>query len=103
MRRVGEITSDPVLSLTVSSEKSDPRFMDPDQWVTSRLAANTFVSTAEIKNAIIRVERGVTEELETLTLNEDYLQSTGRVAQLRVIQAGYRLADVLREGVSVDW
>lgn len=43
------------------------------------------------------VSRGLVDKPEVLDLPEDYLRNAGRVAQIRAVEAGYRLAGVWKE------
>ena len=71
--------------------------MLPKQWVIeSRNAARQAVYTPEVMSPIQANARGMSEDLETINLSEEYLKNAGEVARIRAAQAGHRLAEVWR-------
>jgi hypothetical protein len=60
----------------------------------SHALATDHVYTKEVLDALRRMEAaGAVEEI---SLSEDYLKAGGHIAERRVVQAGYRLAELLR-------
>jgi hypothetical protein len=71
--------------------------LDPLVWLgESRKAAIEHVYTSEVLDPMNIVSRGIAEKPETLELSEQYLKNAGRVAQVRAVEAAYRLAGVWR-------
>lgn len=62
----------------------------------SHLLALTATYDPEIMIALRKAEASGAATAEPLTLSEDYLKMGGRLAERRVIQAGYRLGAVLK-------
>ena len=67
----------------------------------SRKAAIENVYAPEVLDSLSIVSRGIAEKPETVELSDAYLKNAGRVAQVRAVEAAYRLAglwkDCLRE------
>lgn len=71
--------------------------MKPSQWVVeSRNAAIQAVYTPEVMSPIRANARGMSDQLESINLSEQYLKNAGEVARIRAAQAGYRLSEVWR-------
>jgi hypothetical protein len=99
-RRVVEITSEPTNTLAGLYAVDGPEDLDPATWLSeSRAAAVLYVYSPQVIDAVNAVERGLVTEFTTLTVPDDYLTMAGRVAQLRAAQAGYRFAEIMREGL----
>ena len=56
--------------------------------------ANDYVYTQEVLDALRKMEAaGAVEEI---SLSEEYLKAGGHIAERRVVQAGFRLAELLK-------
>lgn len=99
-KRVLEITSDKELMKEAGLAMAGDDAIDPQRWLEeSRAIAVEHVYTGDVTQAFIPVQRKLTDKVETIDLTEGYLKNAGRVAQIRAIQAGHRLAAVLRESL----
>lgn len=96
-REVFEINDD---DRYVAKAEAGADNLDPMEWLEeSREYSRRFAYTAEVLAPIRAVAEGKAESVPTLQLSEEYLKRAGTVARIRVIQAGYRLAEVWREGL----
>jgi hypothetical protein len=94
-RRFAEITSSPQLTEIGKIAVSIPGGLNPLVWLgESRKAAIENVYTAEVLDSLSVVSRGIAEKPEVLDLSESYLKNAGRVAQVRAVEAAYRLAEI---------
>lgn len=94
-KRVYEISSDIAMKAAGEQAADDASNLDPEVWLTeSRKYAREYVYTPTILNSIQAVERELTKEMTPITLPEQYLTTSGAVAQLRASQAGHRLARI---------
>jgi hypothetical protein len=94
-RRFAEITSSPQLTEIGRIAVSIPGGLDPLVWLgESRKAAIEHVYTQEVLHPMNIVARGIAEKPEVLDLSESYLKNAGRVAQVRAVQAAYRLSEI---------
>lgn len=70
--------------------------LDEKAWLDeSHVLAKSQVYTDEVLIALRRME-AVGDSVEPIGLSEDYLKAGGRVAERRVVEAGYRLGAVLK-------
>ena len=100
-RRFAEITSSPQLTEIGRIAVSIPGGLDPLVWLGgSRKAAIEHVYTPEVLDAMNIVRRGIAEKPEVLDLSEGYLKNAGRVAQVRAVEAAYRLAEVWKNCIT---
>ena len=94
-RRFAEITSSPQLTEIGRIAVSIPGGLEPLVWLgESRKAAIEHVYTPEVLDPMNIVARGIAEKPEVLDLSEGYLKNAGRVAQVRAVEAAYRLSAV---------
>lgn len=97
-RRFVEITSSPQLTEIGKIAVSIPGGLDPLVWLgESRKAAIENVYTPEVLDSLSIVSRGIAEKPEVLELSEPYLKNAGRIAQVRAVEAAYRLAEVWKD------
>jgi hypothetical protein len=97
-RRFAEIASSPQLTEIGRIAVSIPGGLDPLVWLgESRKAAIENVYAPEVLDSLSIISRGIAEKPETLELSESYLKNAGRVAQVRAVEAAYRLAGVWKE------
>lgn len=74
--------------------------LDPQTWLAeSRAASKANVYAPEVLESLQLVARGVAKEPQPVDLSDAYLKNAGRIAQERVIAAGYRLAEVWRKAL----
>ena len=94
-RRFAEIASSPQLTEIGRIAVSIPGGLDPLVWLgESRKAAIENVYAPEVLDSLSIVSRGIAEKPEILEVSEPYLKNAGRVAQVRAVEAAYRLAGV---------
>jgi hypothetical protein len=99
-RRAAEIVTDNELAKRGAAAIDSPEDRKIQTWLAeSREAAKAHVYSPEIIQAVSAASRTGAENLEIITLSEDYLPNAGRVAQVRAIEAGYRLSEVWRAGL----
>lgn len=80
---------------------SIPGGLDPLVWLgESRKAAIENVYAPEVLDSISIVSRGIAEKPEVLELSEPYLKNAGRIAQVRAVEAAYRLAGVWKRSLT---
>jgi hypothetical protein len=97
-RRFAEITSSPQLTEIGQIAVSIPGGLDPLAWLgESRKAAIENVYAPEVLDSLSIVSRGIAEKPEVLEVSEPYLKNAGRVAQVRAVEAAYRLAEIWKE------
>ncbi len=100
-RRFAEITSSPQLTEIGRIAVSIPGGLDPLVWLgESRRAAIEHVYTPEVLDSLSIVSRGIVEKPEVLELSEPYLKNAGKVAQVRAVEAAYRLAGVWKDSLA---
>jgi hypothetical protein len=100
-RRITEITSSPQLTEIGRISISIPGGLDPLVWLgESRKAAIEHVYTPEVLDSLSIVSRGIVEKPEVLELSEPYLKNAGKVAQVRAVEAAYRLAGVWKDSLA---
>ena len=100
-RRFAEITSSPQLTEIGRIAVSIPGGLDPLVWLgESRKTAIEHVYTPEVLDSLSIVSRGIAEKPEVLELSEPYLKNSGRVAQVRAVEAAHRLAAVWKSGIN---
>jgi hypothetical protein len=100
-RRFTEITSSPQLTEIGRISVSIPGGLEPLVWLgESRKAAIEHVYTPEVLDSLSIVSRGLVEKPEVLELSEPYLKNAGKVAQVRAVEAGYRLAGVWKDSLA---
>lgn len=73
-----------------------------DDWIAaslwldeSRVTSRQHTYTQEVLEPIYAAMRGLTEKVESLSLDSRYYENAGRVARIRATQAAYRLAAVM--------
>ncbi len=99
-RRFVEITSSPQLTEIGRIAVSIPGGLDPLIWLgESRKAAIENVYAPEVLDSLSIVSRGISEKPESVELSEAYLKNAGRVAQVRAVEAAYRLAGVWKSSM----
>lgn len=99
-RRAVEISADPALAARGKAAIDSVEDMNVQTWLTeSREAAKAHVYTNEVIQAVSAASRTGAEIPEIITLPDEYLANAGRVAQVRAIEAGYRLAEVWKTGL----
>lgn len=97
-RRMVEITSDAALVARGKQAIPKDKPLDPSLWLSeSRDAALAHAYTEDVRQAITEASRANLHEVMKITLSEDYLKNAGRVAQVRAIEASYRLAKSLHK------
>jgi hypothetical protein len=102
-RRFVEITSSPQLTEIGRIAVSIPGGLDPLVWLgESRKAAIENVYAPEVLDSLSIVSRGIAEKPEILEVSEPYLKNAGRVAQVRAVEAAYRLAGVWKNSIKGD-
>ena len=102
-RRFAEITSSPQLPEIGTIAVSIPGGLDPLVWLgASRKVAIENVYAPEVLDSLSIVARGIAEKPETVELSEPYLKNAGRVAQVRAVEAAYRLAGVWRKCINSE-
>jgi hypothetical protein len=99
-RRFAEITSDEELTAKGKKAIAEAEGRDPQTWLSeSRRYATDSVYAPEVLDSLRLVTRGILEKPETIELSETYLKNAGRVAQVRAIEAAYRLAETWRAAI----
>ncbi len=99
-RRAAEIMTERALVERGEAAVDGQDALNPQIWLEeSRKAALAHVYTPEIIQAVSAAARVGAKEPETITLSEAYLKNAGRVAQVRAIEAGWRLAMVWEVGL----
>jgi hypothetical protein len=94
-RRAAEIMMEKALVERGKSGVDGVNDFDPQTWLhATRQAALAHVYTPEIIQAVSAAARVGSKEPERITLSEAYLKNAGRVAQVRAIEAGWRLARI---------
>jgi hypothetical protein len=102
-RRFAEITSSPQLTEIGRIAVSIPGGLVPLVWLgESRKAAIENVYAPEVLDSLSIVSRGIAEKPEVLEFSEPYLKNAGRVAQVRTVEAAYRLAAVWRKCINSE-
>jgi len=102
-RRFAEITSSPQLTEIGRIAVSIPGGLVPLVWLgESRKAAIENVYAPEVLDSLSIVSRGIAEKPEVLEFSEPYLKNAGRVAQVRAVEAAYRLAAVWRKCINSE-
>ncbi|MBI3410582.1 MAG: S1/P1 nuclease [Planctomycetes bacterium] len=72
--------------------------LDVAAWIQeSNKLAKTFVYDEPIKKEVAAREADSSQPLQKVVLPEVYLKEAGRIAQRRVAEAGYRLAEILKQ------
>ena len=106
LRRVAELKADQSAIDRVNAHR-EQFSSTPGAWVESSLwlgesrqAAVEHVYTAPVIDPVTITMRGLVKTVEIAELPEAYYQNAGRVARVRAVQAGYRLADVMTMGIS---
>jgi hypothetical protein len=98
-RRFAEIVNN--AELMARGEKAAEK-MDPLDWLEeSRLASVKTVYTNEVLAPVRAVAEGRAASMPVVSVSAEYLETAGRMAALRAAQAGWRLAEVWRAGLSV--
>ncbi len=98
-RRFAEIVGD--AELMARGEKAAEK-KDPLDWLEeSRLASVKTVYTNEVLAPVRAVAEGRAESMPVISVSPEYLETAGRMATLRAVQAGWRLAGVWRVGLAV--
>lgn len=99
-RRAAEISTAKELVKRGNDAIDSPGDRKIQTWLAeSREAAKAHVYTPEIIQAVSAASRTGAESPENITLANEYLSNAGRVAQVRAIEAGYRLAEVWKVGL----
>lgn len=99
-RRIGEILSDKELVKRGLAAIDSPEDRQIKTWLSeSKAAAVDRVYSPEVIQAVSAASRIGSKVPETIKLSEEYLKSSGRVAQVRAIEAAYRLAEVWAIGL----
>jgi hypothetical protein len=94
-KRSADILAD--IELKDAAEKA-VESLTPEQWVQeSNELTKSFVYSKQIIDAVIAGEANGHVPLQKVDLPLKYRQDAGRMAQKRVGQAGYRLAEVLKQ------
>lgn len=100
-RRVKWISSKPNYESLGKDIFSRPRTLDPLTWLEeSREYSKQFTYTPEILGPVKACVESQMAELLRINLSEAYLKSAGNLAQQRAAEAGCRLAEVWREGLT---
>ena len=99
-KRIVEITSDAELVAKAKQSISTTEGLVPLTWLSeSRALAKEHVYQPEVIEPLNLVARGLAEKPEAIDLSEAYLKNAGRVAQIRAIEAAYRLAETWRNSM----
>ncbi|HTN77675.1 MAG TPA: S1/P1 nuclease [Pirellulaceae bacterium] len=80
------------LGLAAAAELDEKKWLDESH----HIATNTAYGP-EILSPVRLMEEDSDTEYPPITLTEDYLQAGGRVADRRLVQAGYRLGAILKQ------
>ena len=102
-RRVKELHADQETKALVESQSqsatSVESWLSASTWLAeSRIEAQRSVYTPEVLEPVTVAMRGLVERVDRVDLGrlpETYFQNAGKVARISVIQAGYRLSEVL--------
>jgi len=71
-------------------------WLSASSWLAeSRAEARRSVYTPEVLEVVTVAMRGLTDRVELPKLPDAYYQNAGKVARVRAIEAGYRLAAVI--------
>jgi len=77
--------------------------LDPSVWVTeSAELSDAFVYSTAVRKAVLDREEGRSQTVATVPLSASYKSQAGKHAQRRAIEAGYRLAELLKEVVAAQ-
>jgi len=101
LRRVGQLKNDKVtLSKVVAHRDSigagSDKWLGADVWLyESRELGRRLVYTSEVLEPVVAASRGLVEGVKISKLSDSYLTDAGRVARIRAMQAGYRLAEIV--------
>jgi hypothetical protein len=99
-KRMAELTTDEQLVAQGTAAIATKAGLDPQTWLReSRALSAKHVYAPEVLAALELIPRGLTEKPQPIDLSEDYLKNAGRVAQVRAIEAAYRLAETWRQGL----
>jgi hypothetical protein len=99
-RRFLEVTTDEELLAIAKKSIASRERLEPQLWLAeSRALAVEHVYTPQVREVLEHVKRGLVEKPEEIELSQSYLKNAGRIAQVRTIEAGYRLAAVWREAI----
>ena len=97
VRRAASLLADATL---VSAGRRATKRLQPGAWVTeSHLLARKVVYSPTILRAIRRGESDPQQAIPAVELSDDYARQARTVSRRRVVEAGFRLAEVLSEGV----
>jgi hypothetical protein len=102
-RRVEALEGESEYDAIGQAALAKPNALDPLTWLAeSREASREYGYTHEVLGPVKAIlEAG--GELPTIYFSEAYLQQAGKLAQLRAVEAGHRLAAIWRAGLtSVD-
>jgi hypothetical protein len=103
-KRVTELQNDEATTKRVLAQRSSlgfEKWIDAEQWLKeSRGVGRRLVYTPEVLEPVTVASRGLTGRVELPKLSESYLVEAGNAARIRATQAGYRLADVLTNGLN---
>jgi len=106
LRRVGQLQNDKVTLGKVVAHRdalgtSSDKWLGADVWLwESRELGRRFVYTPEVLEPVIAASRGLVEGVKKPKLSDQYLTDAGRVARIRAMQAGYRLAEIALRDLS---
>ena len=80
-------------------KRPDP--LDPLTWIDeSRTHARSLVYSTEVMGPIRATAEGIADEVPRIDLSAAYLERAKSLAEVRAVQAAYRLAEIWREAVS---
>jgi len=99
-RRVAELQADKETSNRMENATNQSEgietWLSASSWLAeSRAEARRSVYTPEVLEAVTVAMRGLTDRVELPKLSDAYYQNAGKVARVRAIEAGYRLAAVI--------
>jgi hypothetical protein len=80
-------------ALPPNTDSDESSWMARSQWADSRIAAVDRVYSPEVIPSVSVASRIGSKEPEMLKLSDEHLKSAERVAQVRAIEAAYRLGD----------
>jgi hypothetical protein len=83
--------------LAALGEKAAEQLDEKDWLEESRELAVDVVYGPDVMGYLRNLELEGGTEIQPISLDEDYLRTGGKICQKRVVQAGYRLAAVLRQ------
>ena len=99
-KRIAEITSDVELVTKAKQSVATTEGLVPLTWLSeSRALAKEHVYQPEVIEPLNLVARGLAVRPEAVELSEAYLKNAGRVAQVRALEAAYRLAETWRNAL----